>query len=107
MHIGSLRHRIIIQEKNLTEDLEGVTAETWGDVATVWASVEDLQGREFFQAAVVSETKTRIKIRYRNGITSAMRVLLGERIFDIKSVIDPDGRKRELLLMCREVTDGG
>jgi len=107
MRIGDLRHKITIQEKTVTEDSEGIAAETWGDVATVWASVEDLQGREFFQAAAVAEIIARIKIRYRPGIAPAMRVLFESRLFDIKSVIDPDGRRRELQLMCREVTSGG
>ena len=103
MAIGRLRHRIILQTSTLTQDSLGVASEAWEDTATVYAQIEALSGREFFEAARVNaEVTHRVRIRYRPGIVPAMRVLAGDRTLDIRSVLDVDGRKRELTLMCAE-----
>lgn len=108
MRSGDLRHRITLQQKQLTKDQEGIATENWVDVATVWAAVEPLKGREYFQAAAVNaENTVRFRIRYRQGITSAMRVVYNGRVFNINSVIDVDERHREIQLMCQEVVAGG
>lgn len=104
MNAGSLRYSIKIQQKNVTRDSFGAETIAWTDVATVWAAIEPLQGREFFNAQQVNaEVTTRIRVRYRSGVTPAMRMLLGSRVFDIQSVINLDERNRELHLMCKEV----
>jgi len=103
MKIGKLRHQITLQAPTLTQDSLGVVSETWSDTATVCAQIEAISGREFFDAARVNaEVTHRIRIRHRPGIVPAMRVLEGTRTFDIHSVLDVDGRKRELTLMCVE-----
>lgn len=108
MNPGDLRRRITIQQPSETKDSEGIVTVTWVDLATVWAAVEPLQGREFLSAqAVTSEPITRIRIRYQAGIKPSMRAVYGTRIYDIQYVIDTGDRHRELQLMCREVTDGG
>lgn len=104
MRAGQLRHRVTIQAQTTTQDEYGQPVQTWSDVATVWASVEDLSGREFFAAQqIAAEVTTRVTIRYRAGIEPDMRVIAGGRTLDIRSVQDPDGRRRQLVLMCREV----
>ncbi|MBN2909153.1 phage head closure protein [Polycladomyces sp. WAk] len=107
MRINDLRHRVTLQKKNVIKDSEGLVTETWIDVATVWAAVEPLRGREYFEAAVVNaENIVRIRMRYRDGVKPDMRVIYSGRIFNITSVIDIDERHREMHLMCREVTAG-
>lgn len=105
MRAGELKDRIIIQQKTVTRNGEGMVIEKWAGVATVWAAVNDLRGRELFEAqAVNAEVTVLIKMRYRTGITSAMRVVFGQRIFDIKALpLNPDGRRIEIHLMCREL----
>lgn len=98
------RHRVTIQQKGKVQDEYGQEREDWMDVATVWAAVEPLRGREYFEAhQVQAEVTTRIRIRYRPGVRPDMRVVYNGRIFNIQSVIDPEERHRELQLMCREV----
>lgn len=108
MRPGKLRHRITLQQVTRTPDGIGGYTETWTDVATVWAAVEPLRGRELFDAEQVqSEITHRVRIRYRSGVDSSMRVRFGARLFRIQSVIDVDERHREIQLMCQEVgTDG-
>ena len=103
MRAGELRHRVTIQQKSVTRNTFGEEVVTWQDVATVWAAIEPLRGREFFESQQVNaEVTTRIRIRYRPGITPTMRVVFGNRVFDIQAVINVDERNRELHLMCRE-----
>lgn len=86
----------------------GQPIESWSEVATVWASVEDLTGREY-QAAQSTQNpvQTRIRIRYRAGIQSSMRVLHGTDVYSIQAVLDRDGSKRELQLMCVKGLNNG
>lgn len=104
MNIGDLRHRITIQQPVESSNTFGEVEKTWQDVATVWASIEPLRGREYFDSQQINaEVTTRIRIRYRPGIKPKMRVVYGERIFDIQSVIDVEERHKEIHLMCKEV----
>jgi len=105
--MGEMRQRIALQTKTITKS-EGIPLESWTTVATVWAAIADISGKEYLQAATVqSEVTTRIKIRYRTGTTPSMRVLYGSRVFHILSVIDKDERHRVIELMCKEVIPGG
>lgn len=98
------RHRITLQELVTGQDEAGQPVQEWQDVATVWAAVEPLRGREYWAAAQVqSEVTTRIRIRYRSGVRPDMRVLYDGRLYNINAVIDPEERHMELQLMCKEV----
>ena len=106
MNPGKLRHRVTLQEYKEVVDQYGTPIDQgWQDIATVWASVEPIQGREYIQLQnTQSELTTRIRIRYRPGIKAAMRVLYNDRIFEIVGPpIDPEERHLELQLMCKEV----
>ena len=106
MKIGDLRHRVTIQEKAVTIDAYGGEVVTWSTVATVWAAVEPLSGREFLEGRrLENEINHRIRIRYREGLTPSMRVTWGDRAFDVEAVTDRASRRREIWLMCRELVD--
>lgn len=109
MRIGSLRHRITLQARIESQDLYGQPLETWLDSAPVFAEVAALSGRELFQAQQVNaETTTRIRIRYRDDVTPALRIKFGAILYNIQSVINLENRNRELVLMCSSgVNDGG
>jgi len=103
MKPGKLNKRIIIQQTTMTQNGYGEPIDSWSTFATVWASLEPVQGREFWaQQQVQSEVTIRIRIRYFSGVTSAMRILYGSRIFTIQSVIDVQERHVEMQLMCSE-----
>ena len=77
--------------------------EIWRNVATVRASIEPIQGREYFSGPFqMGENIIRVRIRYREGITNKMRLKYGKRIFDIYSVIDSREEHKELQLMYKE-----
>lgn len=102
---GQLRHRVTLQSASTTRDDYGGRTPTWEDVATVWAEVEALRGTEQLRAMQVGlKQPHRIRMRYRAGVTGAMRAVhhhrdLGNVVHHITSVADPDGRRRDLELL--------
>lgn len=106
MRAGSLRYRLILQSPPSTQSTSGAVSGAWTDGDTVWASIEPLRGQERFAAQVVqAEVSVRVRLRYRSGVTTTMRLanLAKTRFFDILAVIDPGERHQELELLCREV----
>jgi SPP1 family predicted phage head-tail adaptor len=108
MQVGKLRYRIDLQAPPVGQDIDGDPNTEWTSAGTVWAAKEDLTGRELFAAqAVQSEISTRFRIRYRDGIVPSMRIVCDDIIYNIAAVLDRDGTRRELQLMCSsEVNDG-
>lgn len=110
MDAGRLRHRVTIQSVTETRDTTtGAIATSWADVATVWAAVEPLSGREFLAAqANQAEVVARILIRYRDDVTAKMRVVAGSKVYNIRAVL-PDkesGIDHLTLMVAEEVNDG-
>ena len=97
----SIQKRDYDKERNSTP--YGNSRPIWKNVATVRASVEPLQGREYFSGPFqMGDNIIRVRIRYLEGITNKMRIRSGNRLFDIYSVIDSMETHRELQLMCKE-----
>lgn len=104
MRAGELRHRVTFQKRENDSATGGFT--DWTDYATVWGKVEDLSGRDYVQARMLGEASlvtSRITVRWRPDLDPHMRVRVGDRTFDIKAILDPDGRRRFLEIMCAEV----
>ena len=101
--IGKLRHRIILKKPVAIKDPIGQDLEIWQDIASVWANIEPLSGKEYFNAQQVnSEITTKITIRYIKNLNSHWVVHLGHRVFNILSVINLEERNRYLQLLCSE-----
>ena len=104
MKIGALRHRVSIQQLaagSPDRTTSGAVDAAWSTLRTCRAAIEPLRGREFFAAdQVQSEVKVRIRIRYFDYPTAAMRVLHGSTAYPIEAVINPNTRNMELHLMC-------
>jgi len=87
MNPADLRHRVTLQRYTDTTDTDGFTTQQWQDVATVWAAVENLYGREYWEAAAVqAENTVKFTIRYRAGIETSMRIAFRGKIYNIISV---------------------
>lgn len=111
MEAGQLRHRIQIQHKVTGSPQQNAAGEpntSWSTFLSVWASVDPVTGREpYLTQEHLNATTHKVKVRYRDGITGAMRVLFGDRVFDIKAVLNWGERNRELLLLCEEGLNNG
>lgn len=99
MQAGKLNRRVTIQSATTVQNEIGEMVAGWADVATVYASIVDITGREYISAGgVQNQAQTKIAIRYRAGVLPAMRVLHGAIAYNIESVLGQD--KKSLLLMC-------
>jgi SPP1 family predicted phage head-tail adaptor len=96
MTAGTLRERITIQAQSTSGSQEWGPSLAWGDVATVWASVEAAESSEDFgQKGTATATSYTVRIRYRADVTPACRLVWRGRTLDIVGVIDVGGRRRE------------
>lgn len=103
---GNLRHSVTLQRKQQTQNPQtGALLTAWVTEAIVWAAVEPLSAREFIAAqAVQSDVSVRITMRYRPGITSAMRLLHDGKTYNITGVLADKGSGREYItLPCAEL----
>jgi len=99
--IGKRIRRVSIEAKSTTKDSSGQAIDGWTVVRETWASIDTLTGGEALRAqAIVSSASAEIEMRYRPGITAAMRVRYGDQVFDIGAVIDVDMRHEMLRLIC-------
>lgn len=114
MRAGNLRRRARLERRQDSRDGFGAVHSSWAEFARVWAGVEPIGGREYFQAqSVQSEVSVRIRVRWRGDVAgmgepSLIRVAVEERdgetrTYEVESVIDVGGRGREIELMCRSV----
>lgn len=100
---GRLRHRVVIEIPAPVVDEYGQPVKGWTELATVWAGVEPLRGKEvYLRSAEHAKETVRIVMRYLAGVDATCRVVFGSHIYDIHSVINPDMMNRELTLMCSE-----
>jgi SPP1 family predicted phage head-tail adaptor len=106
MRGGRLRKRVILQRPVETQgDTGGVTI-SWVDVATVWAGVEPLRGREYESArAQNAETTHRIVLRFRDDIQRTWRLRLqnSTRYYRIDEMLNIDERNREVQIRATEL----
>lgn len=109
MRAGKLRHLVTVQtELEDQSSMTGAVTKAWATVASVYASVEPLIGRELQRAmAERAELTYTIRTRYLAGITTRHRLLYDGKTFNIRSVVDVEERHRELVLMCTEGLNDG
>lgn len=105
-----LRHRITIQQQ--TRVLNGTEYELqWTDVPGLVdepAEVIPLSGKEFLEAQTTqSQVSARMTIRYRPGVTSAMRVVHAGLKHNIRAVLPDSTGRAWLTLMVTEGTGDG
>ena len=102
MKAGQLDQRVTIERLTETVEKYGDSTSEWVTLATVWAAVEPLVGREYMAALQVqASVTTRIRMRYRPGVTPADRVTHEGRAYSVESVVDVRSARRELVLMCQ------
>lgn len=79
---------------------------TIDETLRLWAVIESISEQRFRELSDLKSHSSanfyRIRIRYRKDITEDMRITWGSKSFDVKKVYDPDGKRRELALLCEE-----
>ncbi|CEG26008.1 phage head closure protein [Bacillus sp. B-jedd] len=105
MNPGELRHIVTFQRKSEGQDSYGEGSDDWVNVLKTRVAIYPISGKEFFAAEKVnSEVTHKVNLRYIPGITSDMRMKLGERVFELISPpINFQEKNIELQLLCKEI----
>lgn len=102
--IGAMRLRMTLEAPTDAPDDAGSMTRTYAPLAELWAEVTALSGEARFVAERQEQAITcRVRIRWRAGVTSQMRLVRGARKLLIHSVYDPDERRRFLVCRCEEI----
>lgn len=106
---GQYNRKVTLMYPAGSKVVDGVEVANYVDGATVWASINPLKGRSYFEAqAEHSELNTEIRIRYKPGINSHWRVRYAhDGINTIYEVVTPpvdvNMQHKELILYCKVV----
>jgi SPP1 family predicted phage head-tail adaptor len=110
---GPLRTRVTLRRYTEAADSFGQSNKTWADVATLWARVEPLSGRELVQYAQLAARQVRaVTVRHRDdgaggdGITVADRLTLGSKALEIVEVTKPAEVAKLFRLITAELPPG-
>ncbi len=89
MKAGNLDRRITISVKTATRDSYGAEIIGWSTLATVWAQVMPLSGREYFTAAqFVPEAELKIRIRFREDFDETAKITYNNIDYDILHIAE-------------------
>lgn len=106
MRAGRYRHRVTIKEKVVARNGYGEEVVAWSPVATVWADIQPIRGREYLEMRQEqADVSHRVYLRWREGVEPTMRVYFEGRVLEIESVIRPEERRVGLELICREMVE--
>ena len=105
MNIGTLRHRVILKHRALSDaDTVGHTAAAYVPYATVWARVETISGREIEYARQIhAEASVKVTVRYNADIVETDRIEYMDRDNEVVHINDIQNRHAVMVLTCTEV----
>lgn len=100
MRASELRHRVSIQHCSSVRDEYNYEADpVWSEYKKLWGKVEFLSVKDSINAkASGSETVARLKLRKRDDITTSMRVVHRDQIFQIVSPPKPDNENGHIYM---------
>lgn len=105
-----LKHRIVIERPVADDSFTGAGSGTWVRVAEVAAEVQDVlpsRGERLADGINVATRPARVIIRPREGLTSAMRFVMGGRIMQIVAGPARNERLGALEFMVEDYSSAG
>jgi len=104
MRAGTLRHVLTKRTPVTTKNARGVETISSYTTTTMRGNVTSMTGRELVANDQVTAMAThQIETRFREDITTKDTMIWDGRYFGITSIVEPDNRRRRLLLMCTEI----
>jgi SPP1 family predicted phage head-tail adaptor len=98
-----MRFRVTIESRTSVQDASGEQLNTWNLFASRRAGKVSTSGSEQFAAQQqFGRVPTIFAMRYVAGVLPSMRLREGGKVYEIVSVVDPDGGKTEMNVMCEE-----
>lgn len=108
VNIGALRNRITLQKNVRTQNENGFEVDGIENITTVWAKVQNLHGKEYFEAKAVQEENTvKFTIRYQEGIDQSMQILFQGKAYEITAIDNIKYQNRYIEILGVEVELSG
>jgi SPP1 family predicted phage head-tail adaptor len=90
---GKIDQRIQIQRKTLADDGAGGKTSTWATVATVWAGVTPMSGREMLdRGGMIAASKVRFVVRNNITVGETDRISWQGKVYNIREILDAGSR---------------
>jgi len=110
MRTGQMRHKIVIQEKTRTADGQGGWTTAWTDTLTLWAKMRAPSGLERIEAMrLTGQVQHYLLVYYDSRVNTRHRVKWHDgadwRYLQIDQVLDPNGMRRHLEIVCHEALE--
>ncbi|HEY8382745.1 MAG TPA: phage head closure protein [Microvirga sp.] len=103
--IGALSRRFVLEVPLESPDGFGGVMRSFAPGPALWGAIRLVAGEERLRADRPEQAVThRVTLRYREGVTAAMRLALGPRRFAIRTASDPDGSRREIVCLVEELS---
>jgi SPP1 family predicted phage head-tail adaptor len=100
---GDLRKRVIFQAETPTTDNAGGYALAWTDFMTVWADIKPMNGQKVFvDGHLEGHVTHHVTMRYVPGITTDLRMIYNNRLFNIRGVLNLDESNHWLQVLVEE-----
>lgn len=108
MRAGKLRTLITIEQRTNSPDGMGGVTTSWTEFCKSW-------GRQIIKRAdantiadqIESVQYSRWEVRYIDGISPKMRIVVGSRVMEINAVYDPSQKRERLEIVCTELQNPG
>lgn len=102
MGAAKRRSRVDIEKAVVEKDDWGHESEVWVPFAPkIWAHIKNLNGKSFIAAGKeVAANSVSIRINFRRGVTTSMRVNHGGTIYRVLAVLPDEERRRHVDLVC-------
>ena len=102
--IGARSRRFVLEMPLESPDGFGGVIRSYRQGPQLWGAMEMLSGSERVRADRPEQSLThKITLRYREGVSGAMRLTCGLRRFAIRAASDPDGSRRDLVCLVEEI----
>jgi len=105
-----LDRRVRLERPIADDSIDGAGAGRWKLVAECWANVQDAlpsRGDRLGEGINIASRPARVRIRYRDGVTSAMRIVMGDRVMQIVTQPAELGRREALEFMVEDYLPAG
>jgi len=106
--VGQRRTLISIQQETATSDGMGGKTVVWSEFAKVYArQIIRRADANTIADQIESVQYSRWDIRYLDGVTPKMRLVVGSRVMEINAVYDPSQKRERLEIVCTELQNPG
>lgn len=100
---GQLTCELALETLQPEPDGMGGYQEIWTEIAMLWGRLEPVSvSQRNFGTRPQPEATHRILLRFRENMSTAMRLRKGARVFQLNAIHDPDETGRYLVCMAME-----